>query len=43
MALLSIGLLVALPVGTANAAVPTGFVLRSQPSGQAAFDLTDFA
>ncbi|MEV5541614.1 PQQ-dependent sugar dehydrogenase [Saccharopolyspora shandongensis] len=43
VALLSIGLLAALPGGTANAAVPTGFVLRSQPSGQAAFDLTDFA
>ncbi|MGP4015407.1 PQQ-dependent sugar dehydrogenase [Saccharopolyspora sp. 5N708] len=42
MALLSIGLLLALPAQRAEA-VPSGFVLRDQPSGQAAFDLTDFA
>ncbi|MER5394622.1 PQQ-dependent sugar dehydrogenase [Saccharopolyspora sp. NPDC002686] len=41
--LLSIGLLAVLPAHRAEAAVPSGFVLRNQPSGQAAFDLTDFA
>ncbi|MBK1784994.1 PQQ-dependent sugar dehydrogenase [Prauserella sp. ASG 168] len=39
------GLLAGLPPRHASAApaLPDGFVLRDQPSGQAAFDLTDFA
>ncbi|MFE6611779.1 PQQ-dependent sugar dehydrogenase [Amycolatopsis sp. NPDC057786] len=31
------------PEATAAPSLPSGFVLRDQPSGQAAFDLTDFA
>ncbi len=31
------------PVATGAPTLPSGFVLRDQPSGQAAFDLTDFA
>jgi glucose/arabinose dehydrogenase len=42
VAVLSIGLLAASPVGRAEA-VPTGFVVRGQPSGQEAMDLTDFS
>ncbi|RRO14351.1 PKD domain-containing protein [Saccharopolyspora rhizosphaerae] len=39
-----VGLLVAAPAPEASAApsLPPGFVLRDQPSGQAAYDLTDF-
>ncbi|MFC4001456.1 PQQ-dependent sugar dehydrogenase [Prauserella oleivorans] len=45
VSLLTVGLVAGLPAREAAAApvLPSGFVLRDQPSGQAAFDLTDFA
>ncbi|MDI2030408.1 PQQ-dependent sugar dehydrogenase [Saccharopolyspora sp. TS4A08] len=43
LALLVAGLLVApAPVASAAPSLPPGFVVRDQPSGQAAYDLTDF-
>ncbi|MEC3975163.1 PQQ-dependent sugar dehydrogenase [Amycolatopsis sp. H20-H5] len=43
--LLAVMLVPGLPAPEASAApaLPAGFILRDQPSGQAAFDLTDFA
>ena len=41
--LVVVGLVAVAPAASAAPALPTGFVLRDQPSGQAAYDLTDFA
>ncbi|NKQ55259.1 PKD domain-containing protein [Amycolatopsis sp. K13G38] len=41
--LVVVGLVAVAPSATAAASLPAGFVLRDQPSGQAAYDLTDFA
>ena len=41
--LVVLGLVVVAPAASAAPALPAGFVLRDQATGQATYDLTDFA